>query len=397
MPQQLRTAAPCPEKGQLPSGAQFSSANFDTLSKLPYCYQSTRFQSRLRETTFVSRMGVKVKNSSSRGEEEIMEMKPNGAIAPPNEQNLKERNPRNIDLCVVTLKFAGDYSNKVRKVGIFTLSRQPVLFRRGGCSMDSGDPEPAPGRAMCAGKNNADYGDEAILYVSEIEDTNLGDFLETSAGLINFFGMTEQGNKRPNLHAKGDVIVAQNPPWNADFAVAIASPKYDDNPTRGAEQPLGYHSGVSEILRECKEKIRVSKEVFRLDWMQGRPNPKASAILRGGREKDSVNKCTAIVWGASEYEIGCAAVSRAEATGTVLFRSIPDFGDLSEKLKSHVPYELNEIGQVVQPLWSEDDVLGNRRELANLGPSYRTTVVKWLKLVDPVALPLVSSVVNLGP
>ncbi|KAF8160241.1 hypothetical protein K438DRAFT_1776590 [Mycena galopus ATCC 62051] len=98
--------------------------------------------------------------------------------------------------------------------------------------------------------------------------------------------MTEQGDKRPKPHAKGDAQenlvsepgnlllqspwfpgprseVAQNPPWSADSAVAIASPKYDDNSTRGAEQPLGYHSGVSEILQECQEKIGVSKEAFR--------------------------------------------------------------------------------------------------------------------------------------
>jgi hypothetical protein len=36
-------------------------------------------------------MGVKAKNSSTRGEEERMGMKPNGAIAPLNEQNLKEQ------------------------------------------------------------------------------------------------------------------------------------------------------------------------------------------------------------------------------------------------------------------------------------------------------------------
>jgi hypothetical protein len=36
-------------------------------------------------------MGVKAKNSSTRGEEEKTGMKANGAIAPPNEQNLKER------------------------------------------------------------------------------------------------------------------------------------------------------------------------------------------------------------------------------------------------------------------------------------------------------------------
>jgi hypothetical protein len=85
--------------GQLFSGKQFSRVNFDTLPTAAQedvcscdCSSSGVWSvDSYKCGEAVGLMGVKAKNLSTRREEARMGMKPNGAIAPLNEQNLKEQ------------------------------------------------------------------------------------------------------------------------------------------------------------------------------------------------------------------------------------------------------------------------------------------------------------------
>jgi hypothetical protein len=97
--EQLRPVQRKLRLSQLFSGTQFSRINFDTLPTAAQedgcscdCGSSGVWSvDSYKCGEAVGLMGVKANNSSTRGEEERMGMKLNGAIAPPNEQNLKER------------------------------------------------------------------------------------------------------------------------------------------------------------------------------------------------------------------------------------------------------------------------------------------------------------------
>ncbi|KAF8188443.1 hypothetical protein K438DRAFT_1764205 [Mycena galopus ATCC 62051] len=89
-PQELRTAAPVQKRVSCSAARSFRVQILIHSRSFPTAAKADGFSRDCGTPRLaVGRLGAKVKNSSSRGEEERMEMKPNGAIAPPNEQNLK--------------------------------------------------------------------------------------------------------------------------------------------------------------------------------------------------------------------------------------------------------------------------------------------------------------------